>query len=266
MTAEVTIIPFKHPVRISFPQQSDYENNKARIKRIIKIKHKLNKFVFSTGEWFNENDTEKSVVVKRFADEKGNTNALLFKGSQQLVEDVKALLNSLQIKYEEKEVVEKEEPEQELPKQEVPPHPIVLKAPTTELTPDEFLKMHKDAEDHAFKDYAMRRITAYNVEINGKVRIGLLDKAQADKMKHEISSKMDIFIQKWSEAGDKWLKEKYAELHVKKEHEPEEDYVDLSEKPKEVETIKVKKKARSTCSYISPSHGHTKYTNNFMQV
>ncbi|HWR26651.1 MAG TPA: hypothetical protein VN316_02115 [candidate division Zixibacteria bacterium] len=88
-----------HPVLIHFPEQSDYENNKARIKRILTTKYKLNKFVFATGEWFNENDTEKSIVVKRFTDEKGYTNALLFKGSQQLVEDVKAQLGFLKIKY-----------------------------------------------------------------------------------------------------------------------------------------------------------------------
>src|SRR3989304_2008792 len=108
MTGEVTIIPLKPPILIRFPEQSDYENNKSRIKRIIKTKHKLNKFVFATGEWFNENDTEKSIVVKRFTDEKGNTNALQFKGSQHLVEDVKALLDSLKINYEEKEASEQE--------------------------------------------------------------------------------------------------------------------------------------------------------------
>src|SRR3972149_9350304 len=108
MTAEVTIIPLKPPILISFLEQSDYENNKTRIKCIIKTKHKLNKFVFATGEWFNENDTEKTIVVKRFTDEKGYTNALLFKGSQQLVEDVKALLGSLKINYEEKEVIQEE--------------------------------------------------------------------------------------------------------------------------------------------------------------
>jgi hypothetical protein len=59
MTDEVTIIPLKHPVLISFFQQSDYENNKTRIKRIIKIKHKLNKFAFASGEWYNENDKER---------------------------------------------------------------------------------------------------------------------------------------------------------------------------------------------------------------
>ncbi|MBU4129160.1 hypothetical protein KJ582_03490 [bacterium] len=94
---EVTIVPQMHPVLIRFLEQSDYENNKTRIKRIIKTKHKLHKFVFANGEWYNENDIEKSIVVKRFTDEKGNTNALQFKGSQQLVDDVKALLDSLKV-------------------------------------------------------------------------------------------------------------------------------------------------------------------------
>jgi len=85
MTAEVTIVPQMHTVLIRFHQQSDYENNKTRIKRIIKTKYNLNKFVFATGEWFNENDTEKAIVVKRFTDEKDYTNALQFKGSQQLL-------------------------------------------------------------------------------------------------------------------------------------------------------------------------------------
>jgi len=242
---KVTIIPLMHPVLISFPEQSDYENNKARIKRIIKTKHRLNKFVFATGEWFNENNRDKSVVVKRFTDEKGNTNALLFKGSQQLLNDVKALLNSLQIKYEEKEITKKEEPEQELPKQEVHPPPIVLKPATIEITPGEFLKMHKEAENHAFKDYAGGRIMGYNAKIDKKVMSGRLNEEQADKMKEEFSGKMYIFIQRWSEAGDKWFKEKFSELHSKEEPEPKEDHEeDLSEKQKEIEPRKVKKKAR----------------------
>src|SRR5660397_35992 len=109
-----------HPVLICFPEQSDYDNNKTRIKRIIKTKHKLHKFVFATGEWFNENDAEKSIVVKRFTDEKGYTNALQFKGSPQLLEEVKALLDSLKINYDEKEVsdqeLQKQEAKPELPK------------------------------------------------------------------------------------------------------------------------------------------------------
>jgi hypothetical protein len=240
MTDEVTIVPLKHPVLISFLQQSDYENNKTRIKRIIKIKHKLNKFDFATGEWYNENDKDMSVVVKRFTDENGYTNALLFRGSQGLLNDVKVLLGSLNIKYEEKEVSEKE-----APKQQAPPPPVVPKAPVTEISPEEILKMHKESENHAFADYATGRKTAYNAEIDKKVRLGLLDEEQALKMKKEFSRKMDIFFQKWSESGDKWLKEKLAELHsTKEEAEPEKDYADSIEKPKEIEPIKEKKKVR----------------------
>jgi hypothetical protein len=241
---DVTINPLSHPVLIRFPEQSDYENNKTRIKRIIKTKHKLNKFVFATGEWFNENDTEKSIVVKRFTDEKGYTNALLFKGSQQLLNDVKALLDSLRIKYEEKEVSDQEiqEPKQEVPKPEALTPPISLKAPTTEITPEEFLKIHKETENGAYKNYAAGRIRVYNIEIDNKVSLGLLDEERANKMKEEFSRKMESFIHKWSEAGDKWLKERRAEL-ILKEAEPEYDIV-VSEKPKEFEPIKEKKKTR----------------------
>ncbi len=234
---EVTIIPLKHPILISFPEQSDYENNKIRIKRIIKTKHKLNKFVFATGEWHNENDTEKTIVVKRFTDEKGYTNALLFKGSQQLVEDVKALLGSLKIKYEEKEVIQ-----EELPEQQAPTPPVIPKPPSIELTPEEILKMHKETENGAYKNYATGRTIGYNAEIDKKVSLGLLDEERANKMKEEFSGKMESFIHKWSEAGDKWLKEKLAELSLK-EAQPEEDF-EVSEKPKDVVAIKGKKKAR----------------------
>ncbi|GFO97488.1 hypothetical protein ig2599ANME_1692 [groundwater metagenome] len=234
MIAKVTIVPQRHPVLISFPQQSDYENNKIRIKRIIKTKYKLNKFVYATGEWYNENDIEKSIVVKRFTDEKGYTNALLFKGSQQLVDDVKTLLDSLKIKYEEKEVIQEELPPILTP-------PVVPKPSVIELTPKEILKMHKETENGAYKNYTAGRIVGYNAEIDRKVRLGLLDEEQADKMKEEFSGKMDSFIHKWSEAGDKWLKERLAELSLK-EAEPEEDFEDLIEKP-EVKPIK-KKKAR----------------------
>jgi hypothetical protein len=247
MTAEVTIVPRMHPVLIRFNQQSDYENNKSRIKRIIKTKHKLNKFVFVTGEWFNETDTDKSIVVKRFTDDKGYTNALQFKGSQQLLEDVKALLDSLKIKYEEKEVseqeIQKQELKQEPPKPEPPAPPITSKALTAELTPEEILKVHKERETCAYKNYAARRIWGYNAEVDIKVKSGLLDEEQANKMKDEFSGKMDSFIQKWSEAGDKWVKEKLAELHSK-ETEPEDDFEDVIDKPKEVEPIKEKKKTR----------------------
>jgi hypothetical protein len=246
MTAEVTIVPQMHPVLIRFPEQSDYENNKTRIKRIIKTKHKLNKFVFATGEWFNENDTEKSIIVKRFTDEKGYTNALQFKGSQQLVKDVKTLLDNLKINYEEKEVSEqeisKQETKQELPKPEASPPPIASKAPTTELTPEDILEMHKERENGAFKNYAAGRIRGYYAEMDKKVSLGLLDEGQAYNMKDEFSCKMESFIQKWSEAGDKWVKERLAELSFK-EAEPEEDF-EVNEKPKEVKPIKEKKKAR----------------------
>jgi hypothetical protein len=60
----------------------------------------------------------------------------------------------------------------------------------------------------AFKYYATREISAYD----NKVSLGLLDEEQANKMKDEFSRKMDGFIQKWYEAGDKWLKERLAEL------------------------------------------------------
>ncbi len=240
MTAEVTIVPQRHPVLISFPQQSDYENNKIRIKRIIKTKHKLNKFVYATGEWYNENDTKKTIVVKRFTDEKGYTNALLFKGSQQLVEDVKVLLGSLKIKYEEKEVIQEELPEQQVPT----PTPVVPKPPVIEITPEEILKLHKETNNSAYKNYAAGRIMGYDVEIDRKVRSGMLDEEQANKMKKEFSCKMESFIHKWSEAGDKWLKEKLTELHSTKKDIVPEEYFEVSEKPKEVEPIKGKKKSR----------------------
>jgi hypothetical protein len=240
------IIPLNHLVLIRFHQQSDYEHNKTRIKRIIKTKYKLNKFVFASGEWFNENDAEKAIVVKRFTDDKGYTNALQFKGSQQLVEDVKALLESLKIKYDEKEVSEqelqKQEAKPELPKPEAPTPPVVFKAPATELTPERILKLHKEREDDAYKNYAAVRIRGYNAELDGKVRLGLLEEGKANKLKDEFLGKMESFIQKWSEAGDKWVKERLAELGSTEEAEPEDDF-EVSEKPKEVEPIK-KKKAR----------------------
>ncbi len=64
----------------------------------------------------------------------------------------------------------------------------------------------------AFKDYAIGRISTYNVEIEKKVGIGLLDEEKADNMKEEFQHKMDILIQMWSEAGEKSLKEKIEEL------------------------------------------------------
>ncbi|MCE8422933.1 MAG: hypothetical protein J5U19_11420 [Candidatus Methanoperedens sp.] len=94
----------------------------------------------------------------------------------------------------------------------------------------------------ASKYHATRGISAYNAELDRKVRLGLLDEEQGNKMKEEFSHKMESFIQRWSEAGDKWLKERRAELCSKK-IEPEEDF-EVSEKPREVEPIKKKKKSR----------------------
>jgi len=76
----------------------------------------------------------------------------------------------------------------------------------------------------AFKYYATRGISDYNTEIDKKVSLGLLDEERANKMKEEFSNKIDILIQMWSEAGEKRLKEKLAELCSPKEDaEPEED-------------------------------------------
>ncbi len=72
----------------------------------------------------------------------------------------------------------------------------------------------------AFKHYATRGISDYNAEIDKKVNSGMLDVERANQMKEEISRKIDILIQKWSEAGEKRFKEKLAEL-CSKEAEPE---------------------------------------------
>jgi hypothetical protein len=45
-----------------------------------------------------------------------------------------------------------------------------------------------------FKYYAHGGIAAYNVEIDKKVGLGLLDEERANKMKEEFSSKVDILI------------------------------------------------------------------------
>ena len=90
----------------------------------------------------------------------------------------------------------------------------------------------------AFKYYATREISAYNVEIDKKVSLGLLDEERAIKMKEEFSRKIDKLIQMWSEAGEKRLKEKLEEL-CSIEAEPEEDF-EISEKPTEIEPIKGK--------------------------
>jgi len=93
----------------------------------------------------------------------------------------------------------------------------------------------------AFKYHATRGISDYNAEIDKKVSLGLLDEERAIKMKEEFSRKIDILIQMWSEANDKWLKERLSEL-CSKEARPEDDFEAL-EKPKEIGPIKRKKKA-----------------------
>jgi hypothetical protein len=69
----------------------------------------------------------------------------------------------------------------------------------------------------AFINYVTGMISAYNAEIEQKVGSGLLDEENADNMKEEFSHKMDIFIQMWSEGGEKGLKEKIEELLSTKE-------------------------------------------------
>ena len=83
----------------------------------------------------------------------------------------------------------------------------------------------------AFKYYATRVMSDYNVEIDKKVGLGLLNEERANNMKEELSSNVDTLIQMWSEAGEKRLKEKLAEL-CSTEAEPE----DLINKP-EVEPM-----------------------------
>jgi hypothetical protein len=74
----------------------------------------------------------------------------------------------------------------------------------------------------AFKYYASREIAVYNAELDKKVGLGLLDEEQANTIKAEFSHKIDILIQMWSEAAEKRLKEKLAELCLQKEDaEPE---------------------------------------------
>ncbi len=76
----------------------------------------------------------------------------------------------------------------------------------------------------AFKNYTVGIISAYNAEIEKKVGSGLLDEENADNMKEEFSHKMDIFIQMWSEAGEKRLKEKIEELlSIKEETTAKQD-------------------------------------------
>jgi len=75
----------------------------------------------------------------------------------------------------------------------------------------------------AFKYYASRERSAYEVEMDKKVGLGLIDVETGNKMKEEISRKVDILIQTWSEAGEKKLKEKLAELCSPKEDEPKDE-------------------------------------------
>jgi|GEM_PF-1635867 len=82
----------------------------------------------------------------------------------------------------------------------------------------------------AFKYYATREISGYNVEIDKKVGSGLLDEEISIKMKQEFSHKIDILIQMWSLASEKKLKEKIAELHSMQAL-PEEDLKDLIARP-----------------------------------
>ncbi len=97
----------------------------------------------------------------------------------------------------------------------------------------------------AFKGYINGKIAAYALELEKRVGSGLLSEEIADSMKDEFSHKIDILIQMWSEAGEKRLKEKLAELcSTKEDAEPEEDIEDLIDKPKEFEPIKEKKKVR----------------------
>ncbi len=95
----------------------------------------------------------------------------------------------------------------------------------------------------AFKSYVTGGISAYNAEIDKKVSSGLLDEERANKMKEEFSREIDILIQMWSEAGEQRLKEKLAELcSTKEDAEPEENFEDLTDKPKEFEPVKEKKR------------------------
>jgi len=74
----------------------------------------------------------------------------------------------------------------------------------------------------AFKSCVTETISAYNVMIERKVVSGLLDEEKANIMKEEFSHKLGIFIQMWSEEGEKNLKEKIEELlSTKEEIEPD---------------------------------------------
>lgn len=55
----------------------------------------------------------------------------------------------------------------------------------------------------AFKYYATKVMSDYNVEIDKKVGLGLLNEERANNMKEELSSKVDTLIQMWSEGWRK---------------------------------------------------------------
>jgi hypothetical protein len=74
----------------------------------------------------------------------------------------------------------------------------------------------------AFKYYASRELAAYTAELDKKVGLGLLEEEQANTIKAEFSHKIEILVQMWSEAAEKRLKEKLAELSSK-DVEPEEE-------------------------------------------
>jgi hypothetical protein len=81
----------------------------------------------------------------------------------------------------------------------------------------------------AFKYYTTGVISAYNGEIDKKVILGFLDIDIAITMKEEISRRIDILIQMWSEAEEKKLKEKLAELCTTKEDAQPEDLIEKPE-------------------------------------
>ncbi|VVB91183.1 Uncharacterised protein [uncultured archaeon] len=94
----------------------------------------------------------------------------------------------------------------------------------------------------AFKDYATRKISDYNAEIEKKVESGLFDEEKAGKLKDEFSHKIDTLIPTWSEAGEKRLKEIIEELYSPKEVAEPEENSEVSEMPKEVQPMEEKKR------------------------
>ena len=84
----------------------------------------------------------------------------------------------------------------------------------------------------AFKNYATGMISAYKAEIDKKGGSGLLDEENADNMKDDFSHKMDVFIQMWSEDGEKRLKEMIEELlSTKEETSEKQDTVSATTNP-----------------------------------